>query len=80
MRFHVNSKPVKETLFGLFYVLYPEDKFESEYVEGFSVSPLKETIDFCNKSIYTYEPALELLDEMYNLKLKVKYKETRTNL
>ena len=79
MRFHVNDKPVKETLFGLFYVLYTEDNFKSEYVEEYPVSSLKETIDFCNKNIYTYEPALELLDEMYSLKLKVRYKETKTN-
>lgn len=31
------------------------------------------------KEIYCYETALEMLDEMYNLGLKIKYKEIKTN-
>ena len=43
-RFHVNGEPVSRTLFGTFYVLYPEDRFRSEEVEGFKVIPLDETL------------------------------------
>jgi hypothetical protein len=77
---YIYNEPVKETLFGSFYVLYPESKFRTENVDGFSVIPLDETIEFCRENIYAYEPALEMLDEMYGLRLGVKYRETETNL
>jgi hypothetical protein len=77
--FWVKGEPVKQTLFGVFYVLYIEADFEVEQVEGFYVAPLEETVTFCKESIYSYEPALEMLDEMYNLGLKVKYREAETN-
>ncbi|MBS7631909.1 hypothetical protein KEJ47_10160, partial [Candidatus Bathyarchaeota archaeon] len=76
---YAKGDSVKETLFGSFYVLYPEDRFRSVDVEGFNVTPLEETIEFCRNNIYAYEPALEMLDEAYDLGLNVKYKETRTN-
>lgn len=79
-RFHVVDQPIRETLFGLFYVLYPETDFKTERVEAFRVDPLKETVKFCQSKIYSYEPALEMLDEMYDLGLKVEYKEAKTNI
>jgi hypothetical protein len=79
-RFHVKDEPVKETLFGLFYMLYPEKDFKTEKVEAFRVDPLKDTTEFCQSKIYSYEPALEMLDEMYGLGLKVEYKEAKTNI
>ena len=77
--FRVKDKPSKKTLFGTFYVLYPEDSFKAELVGGFCVAPLKETVEFCQRNIYSYEPALEMLDEMYSLGLHAKYMETKTN-
>lgn len=79
-RFHVKDQTVRETLFGLFYVLYPENDFKTERVEAFRVDSLKETVKFCKSKIYSYEPALEMLDEMYGLGLKVEYKEAKTNI
>jgi len=79
-RFHVNGEPVRRTLFGTFYVLYPEDKFRADEVDGFKVIPLDETIEFCRRNIYSYEPALEMLDEMYGLGLGARYREYRTNI
>jgi len=78
-RFQVNGQPIRETLFGLFYVLYPEIDFKTEEMSGLNVVPLKETVDFCQRNIYSFEPALEMLDEMYGLGLKVAYKEAKTN-
>jgi len=78
-RFHVKDQPVRQTLFGLFYVLYPEVDFKPEEINGFNVIPLKETVDFCKRNIYSYEPALEMLDEMYGLGLNVRYREAKTN-
>ncbi|MBI2184394.1 MAG: hypothetical protein HYU39_05485 [Thaumarchaeota archaeon] len=71
--FLADEKP-KETLFSVFYVLYPESRIEAETVAGLRVEPLKETVEFCRRHIYTYEPALEMLDEEYHLSLKVKYR------
>lgn len=78
-RFHVRDQPIRQTLFGLFYVLYSEVNFRTEEVNGFRVIPLKETVEFCQKNIYSYEPALEMLDETYDLGLNVRYMETKTN-
>jgi len=78
-RFHVEGQPVRETLFGLFYVLYPQPGFKADDVGGFRVDSLKDTVKFCQGKIYSYEPALEMLDEMYSLGLKVEYREEKTN-
>jgi len=74
----VGSNP-RETLFGLFYVLHPEKQIQAEDVDGLKVEPLKQTVVFCKKNAISYEPALEMLDEMYGLRLGVKYRESRTN-
>jgi len=78
-KFVVKDQPIKQTLFGMFYVLYPEVDFKTEKINGFHVIPLKETVTFCQETIYSYEPALEMLDETYSLGLKAKYTETKTN-
>ena len=79
-RLYVKDQPIRQTLFGLFYVLYPEAGFTAEEVKGFCVTPLKEAVVFCRKNIYSYEPALEMLNETYNLGLKIEYVEAKTNL
>lgn len=76
----VNGEPLKETLFGSFYIVYPEQRFRAESIEGFNVVPLDETVEFCEKKIYAYEPALEILNELYGLGLRIKYKEMETNI
>ncbi|MEM3518646.1 MAG: hypothetical protein QXL52_01635 [Nitrososphaerales archaeon] len=78
-KFYLQDKKINETLFGLFYILYPQERFSSVELEGFKVDPLDEAIKFCKKHIFTHEPALEILDEMYDLGLKVEYREAKTN-
>ena len=78
--FCVKEHCLKRTLFGVFYVLYLEVGFEVEEVNGFCVSPLREAVRFCQKNIYSYEPALEMLDEMYSLGLQARYMEAKTNV
>jgi hypothetical protein len=78
-RFHATDQPVRNTLFGLFYVLYPETDFKTENIGAFRVDTLEETVEFCKSKIYSYEPALEMLDCMYSLGLKLEYKEQKTN-
>ena len=79
-KFHVEGQPLRETFFGLFYVLYPKESFEAKGVECFRVDSLKDTVEFCKAKIYSYEPALEMLDEMYNLGLRIEYREEKTNV
>jgi len=75
-RFVVGGGPARETLFGLFYLLQVAERLEKASVSGFSVEPLQNTVKFCQDNVYTYEPALEMLDEMYDLGLGVKYRES----
>ena len=63
----MNGEPVRRTLSGAFYVLYPEAKFRAEEVAGFKVIPLDETVEFCRRN--SYETALEMLDEVYGADL-----------
>lgn len=79
-KIYVKDQPVKQTLFGTFYILYPEIDFRVDDVEGLKVDPLPVAVEFCKGHLYSYEPALEMLDQMYRIGLKVKYKETETNL
>jgi hypothetical protein len=79
-KFCINEECWKQTLFGVFFVLYPKVDFEAEDVNGSSVSPLGEAVEFCQRNIYSYEPALEMLDEMYNLGLQARYMEAKTNV
>lgn len=74
--FLAHTKP-KETLFGVFYVLYPKKRIETETIENLNLVPLRETIEFCKKHIYTCEPALKMLDEEYHLGLRVRYRRPR---
>lgn len=79
-KFIIEKEPVHKTIFGLFYVLHPCEKVVAEDVEGTSVIPLKKTVEFCRRNIFTYQPALEMLNEMYRLKLRItKYREVEVN-
>ena len=70
--FLVDTTP-RETLFGIFYILHPVKKMESEMVWGLKAETLARTVEFCKKNIYSYEPALEMLNEEYKLGLMIKY-------
>jgi hypothetical protein len=70
--FVAGTRP-RETLFGVFYILHPKRDIEAETVERFKVERLEKTVNFCKENIYTFEPALEILNEEYNLGLRVDY-------
>lgn len=63
----------KETLFGVFYLLHPTRRIESETVEGLKTVSLSRTIEFCKRNIYAFEPALEMFNEEYKLGLDINY-------
>jgi len=60
---------------GIFYVPEILEDFKCVKKKDFCIEPLNETIDFMQKNIYNFEPALEIINEMYNKKLNIKYKE-----
>ena len=71
--FVIWGKKYRKTLFNVFYILYPEEDFKVETVDDEPVESLKSTVKYCQDNIATFEHALEILDKMYGLKLKVKY-------
>ncbi|MBI2449398.1 hypothetical protein HYV49_03820 [Candidatus Pacearchaeota archaeon] len=62
-----------------FNVIYSED-FNFEYCNDVPVNSLNDTIDFMKKNKYNFEPALEMIKEMYKKKIKIKYRESVTNV
>lgn len=60
---------------GIHVVLYPQSEMEVDRVESASVVPLDETVEWVEKYRANFQPALEMLDEMYDLGLGVEYRE-----
>ena len=61
---------------GVHFVLYPQDEeMKVDRVESASVAPLSETVEWAEKYRANFQPALEMLDEMYDLGLGVEYRE-----
>lgn len=72
-KFTISGERLNETLYGIYYVLFPVEAINSVNVGGLSVEPLRDTVEFCLREKYTFEPALEMLDSEYNLGLGIKY-------
>ena len=68
-------KGENKTLFGLTYVLHPKEKLIIENKDGDFIVPLKNIVEFCQKNIYLYRPALEYLDKKYNLNILDDYEQ-----
>ena len=58
---------------GIYFVISFSGAVEKEYCEGIPVLPLAKTIEWAKKYSFNFQPALEMLDEMYNLKIGIKY-------
>ena len=65
---------------GVFYKAIFLDDFKVSYNDGIPVDSLKKTIVFMEENRYNFEPALEMVKEMYKKKIKIKYKEVVTNV
>jgi len=63
---------------GVFYSPEKTEEFKFVKKDKYSIEPLDETIDFMNKNIYNFQPALEMIYEMYKKGSKIKYKEIST--
>lgn len=60
---------------GIYFVIKLSKTIEKEYFEQIPVLPLVKTIEWAKKYSFNFEPALEMLDKMYNLNLGIKYAE-----
>ena len=67
---------------GVYYDIRIVDEVRCEFVDGIPVDPLKDTIDYMKRYIYNFQPALEMVEEMYPKEVKtgIKYKEAVTNV
>ena len=63
---------------GIYFILMPKKEIEKDYVNGVFVIPLNKTVAYAKKYIYNFEPALEMLGQMYNLDAGIKYAEKET--
>jgi hypothetical protein len=70
----INSKKTNSKR-GVFYNVEILDEFNSVKKDEFFVEPLDETINFIKQNIYNFQPALEMINEMYNKGSNTKYKE-----
>lgn len=71
------EKPVRKK--GIYFILMPKKEIENEFFNGVFVAPLQKTVDYAKKYIYNFEPALEMLKEMYNLDIDIVYAEKAGN-
>ena len=60
---------------GVFYNVEIVEEIKAVRKKDFYVVSLNEAIKFMQENIYNFEPALEMIKEMYNKKLNIKYKE-----
>jgi len=60
---------------GIYFVISTAETIEKEFCQNMPVLPLGKTVEWAQKYRFNFEPALEMLDEMYHLKLGIKYKE-----
>lgn len=61
---------------GVFFRPEFAGEFSFEICSRIPVEPLDDTISFMQKHFYNFQPALEMVQEMYGKRLAVKYKET----
>lgn len=60
---------------GIYFIISLTRIMEKEFCEKIPVLPLRKTVEWAKKYCFNFEPALEMLDELYNLKLGIKYRE-----
>ncbi len=75
-KFNINYTFKNERKKGIYFVISLSRSIEKEYCEQIPVWSLAKTVEWAKKYIFNFQPALEMLDEMYNLKIGIKYAQT----
>lgn len=65
---------------GIFYTITYVDSLSPSWCQGIPVDSLEETMTFMQQHPFNFEPALEMIKEMYKKKIPVQYKEVVTNV
>lgn len=60
---------------GIYFVLMPKKEITNILKGDVYVIPLEHTVAYAQKYIYNFQPALEMLDQMYNLGINAHYAE-----
>lgn len=60
---------------GIYFVISASKAIEKEYCENMPVLPLAKTVEWAKKYSFNFQPALEMLDEMYELGIGINYAE-----
>lgn len=76
--FSVDYSVEKRTGEGIHFVMFPERNFKSEWVGNSYVIPLEETVEWAKKYECNFQPGLEMLDELHDLGLGIKYRKGAT--
>lgn len=63
---------------GIYVVLSPAEELDVAWHDGAAVPPLDEAVAWAQRYPANFEPALEMLDENYDLGLDVRYRERVT--
>jgi len=58
---------------GIYFIMSSGKSIEKEYCGEMPVLPLAKTVEWAKKYSFNFEPALEMLDQLYDLKIGVKY-------
>jgi hypothetical protein len=76
-KFYIEKLGLKGDVF--YQPIFLED-FEISMHRGIPVDRLDETVDFMKKYIYNFEPALEMIQDMYGKEMGIRYREAVTNV
>ncbi len=60
---------------GIYFVITISKSIEKEFCDEIPVLPLSKTVAWARQYEFNFQPALEILDELYNLKLGLQYAE-----
>ncbi len=59
----------------IYFVISVIDRIEKEYCDGIPALPLIKTVEWARKYSFNFQPALEMLDKLYKLKIGIEYAE-----
>ncbi|MBI3027117.1 hypothetical protein HYY70_03310 [Candidatus Woesearchaeota archaeon] len=74
-KFNIDYTFKNERKKGIYFIISFSKSIEKEYCENMPILPLTKTIEWAKKYSFNFQPALEMLDEMYNLKIGIKYSQ-----
>lgn len=75
--FGVDSRVAERGGDGIYFVMCPQETVDATWMEHAAVIPLQDTIDWMHQHAASFQPALEMIDEMYDVDIDVVYRERK---